>query len=59
MKNDNFLKNLKDKIGSKYTPKRTILKKFIGGACKHTNFQIWKKILAPPLKSWLRPWAPT
>ena len=68
--------NFEDKIGSKYTPKRTKLYHFKniyrgsmppnppskahGFNChaqlkRHANFQIVKKFLAPPPKSWLRP----
>ena len=62
------MKNFKDKIGSKYTPKRTI-KKYSRGSmppnplCKAHGFasgmqisKSEKKFFAPPhLKSWLRP----
>ena len=63
------MKNFKDKIGSKYTPKHTIKKKFLGEACPRTPLakrmaspatckfpNLKKKILGPPpAKSWGRP----
>ena len=70
IKSDICSKIFKDKIGSKYTPKRTKLHHFKkisrgGGACpqipleKRMASQISKsekKFLAPLPKSWLRPW---